>query len=143
MLSIKIILTSIIISGCGGLLKEPTGEFTSPGYPNHYPVGKVCEWHIKADYGSNIVLTILEVDIEFGQNCKYDGLIISNTRDFENHTLARLCYNHNNETVITSSGHEMYVKFQSDYSRTGKGFAAKYSTKINGKFEFRSFERDT
>lgn len=76
--------------------------------------------------GSNIILTIANYSIESQRNCYFDGLVVSNTRDFKNHTLGHLCGTKENKTTFTSSRNEMYVKFYSDSSRSGLGFHATY-----------------
>lgn len=80
-------------------------------------------------------MNITDFDIESSRDCSWDGLIIANTRNFENDTLAKLCHVNNNLTVITSNGHEMFIQFRSDYTFTGKGFSASYVTKFNSEFK--------
>lgn len=62
-----------ITLGCGGIFTRPSGNITSPNYPNAYPHGVTCEWSIATDYGSVIELTVTDLDIEMGRNC-YDKL---------------------------------------------------------------------
>ena len=33
--------------GCGGLLTDRSGTFTTPGHPNNYPHGANCTWYIQ------------------------------------------------------------------------------------------------
>ena len=33
--------------GCGGLLTDRSGIFTTPGHPNNYPHGANCTWYIQ------------------------------------------------------------------------------------------------
>ena len=39
-------LDPMCMSTCGGILTDPTGSFSSPGYPNEYPTYSLCLWVI-------------------------------------------------------------------------------------------------
>ena len=45
------------ILACGGELTSEEGRFTSPGFPNSYPVGAECIWTIGGAPGNQIALT--------------------------------------------------------------------------------------
>lgn len=65
-----------IVDGCGGILDESEGEFTSPGYPRFYPPSTTCEWIISADYGYTIEITIQDFWIESSSTCNSDALVV-------------------------------------------------------------------
>jgi len=65
-----------IVDGCGGILDQSEGEFTSPGYPRFYPPSTTCEWTIVADYGYTIEITILDFWFESSRSCTFDGLTV-------------------------------------------------------------------
>lgn len=65
-----------IVSGCGGRLVRPQGEFTSPGYPKSYPVNTTCEWNIIFDYGYTIQIMIEEFWLEQSRDCTSDFLAV-------------------------------------------------------------------
>ena len=94
------------INGCGGYLRQPKGTFTSPGYPNHYPVRVECLWHIETDLGTSIKLSIAEYDMEGGNdNCPFDHLSIYGGPDSTSPRLTKLCQRKTNVTVTALGNH--------------------------------------
>jgi hypothetical protein len=63
--------------GCGGILRKPSGKFTSPGYPVGYPHNTVCEWTITVDWGHSVELTIEDLSMHNVPNCVRDSLTVS------------------------------------------------------------------
>ena len=53
-----------VVDGCGGYLRKNSGTFTSPEYPNFYPVNVICEWRIETDPGTKVQIVINELDLE-------------------------------------------------------------------------------
>ncbi|XP_053408750.1 cubilin-like isoform X2 [Mercenaria mercenaria] len=121
-----------ITDGCGGYLRNPTGSFTSPNYPNPYPHRRTCEWTIVADTGSYIQLTIETFDLEFHSSCAFDGLEIYGGPDDSAPRLAHLCAPQQNPQVLSTTGNMMFVRFRSDISVNGNGFSATYKTNTGG-----------
>lgn len=64
----------MVYSGCGGRLAKRRGTFNSPGYPSAYPRAVDCVWEIETEPGSRVELTILNFDIETGNQCVFDFL---------------------------------------------------------------------
>lgn len=60
--------------GCGGSFRKPSGEFTSPGYPNSYPQNTLCEWFITVEPTSSIRLTFSDINMEKSQQCIMDSV---------------------------------------------------------------------
>lgn len=121
-------LKFIFETGCGGDLNVPSGSILSPGFPGKYPADTICYWKITTDIGKLIEITIHEMDMESSVNCIFDGVYISNTRDFENHTLGIFCEKITTPKVLTSNTHVVYIKFLSDFNRPSTGFHATYKT---------------
>ncbi len=46
-----------IFAACGGELTSEEGRFSSPDFPNSYPVGAECIWTIGGAPGNQIALT--------------------------------------------------------------------------------------
>lgn len=119
--------------GCGGMLIKPEGAFTTPNYPNFYPKNTHCNWTIIADYGYSVELTIHGYDLEGLADCTFDGLVVSNYPNETNY-ITKLCRSNPNDTIITGSGHELYVSFYSDSSATHKGFNASYKFVLSSNY---------
>ncbi|XP_058456836.1 cubilin homolog [Malaya genurostris] len=113
------------LNGCGGVLIKPTGMFSSPNYPNEYPEDTQCFWTISMPLGYVIELTVFNFNMESSSSCRYDGLSVSNTKDFSQ-TITELCHSQKEPVKLTSAGHMLYVKFFSDSTYTYKGFTASY-----------------
>ncbi|KAJ8923869.1 hypothetical protein NQ315_010451 [Exocentrus adspersus] len=121
--------------GCGGRLTHSSGIIQSPNYPKPYPPSVKCQWQIEVDFGYSIEIRFLEIDIE-RDACHYDWIQIYNGPTNSSNVIAKLCHQIK-PTVISSTGNQMFVEFQSDYSYQGKGFIANYTTvptKCGGKF---------
>ena len=46
----------LCIAGCRRDITDPSGEITSPNYPDNYPKRKECSWHISTTPGHRITL---------------------------------------------------------------------------------------
>ena len=44
------------VAGCRRDITDPSGEITSPNYPDNYPKRKECSWHISTTPGHRITL---------------------------------------------------------------------------------------
>jgi cubilin len=67
----------LIFTGCGGILRKPSGGFTSPDYPRGYPNNTVCEWIIIVDLGQSVELTVKDFSMHGAPNCFLDSLTVS------------------------------------------------------------------
>ncbi|XP_031624566.1 cubilin homolog [Contarinia nasturtii] len=120
------------IQGCGGILNKPEGSFTSPNYPNGYPSDTICKWTIEVEYGHLVEITFVDYDFEAsqGQDCKHDGVIVSNNENATN-VIQKFCGSINDlskKSVVTSSENRVFVKFFTDLSYSGRGFSATYKS---------------
>ncbi|KAL5234243.1 hypothetical protein ACI65C_001653 [Semiaphis heraclei] len=123
-----------IVDGCGGILDQPEGEFTSPGYPSFYPPSTTCEWNIVADYGNTIEISIEDFWFESSKSCISDALVIYSGHDDSGPELLRICHKQTNPIIVTSGGNEVFVKFDSNVESQRKGFRAIYKTFLSSKF---------
>uniref|UniRef100_A0A5S6L1L5 Adhesion G-protein coupled receptor G6 n=1 Tax=Xenopus tropicalis TaxID=8364 RepID=A0A5S6L1L5_XENTR len=111
----------VLCAVCRLTLTAPTGNVTSPCYPQLYPNNQDCKWIIQAPKGFIIQLTFVDFDVEEAQNCVYDYVSISNgetTTKYCGVTARGLTYN--------STGNMMNISFVSDFSIQRKGFTATY-----------------
>ena len=113
---------------CGRYYTSPTGNVTSPGYPNNYPNNAECYYEIKAPVGHRIVLDLEFHDLEY----RYDFLDIRQIVSGSNTRVIRLTHRHYNPRRITSAENILMLVFTSDGSRTKRGFKATYHTIRSG-----------
>ncbi|XP_052106326.1 blastula protease 10-like [Mytilus californianus] len=111
-------------SGCGGVLTGSSGKFSSPSYPQKYPLSTTCTWLIQGSAGSSIRLKFTSLDIEDDPICFYDhievktyGPTLEGPRYCGNTIPAEIRYN----------GNTLVVKFISDEETTEYGFEAQYT----------------
>lgn len=56
---------SLILVNCSGnVFTEPTGEISSPNYPNQYPENSRCDYRVALSPGYFVVLTIHSGDFD-------------------------------------------------------------------------------
>ncbi|XP_072033776.1 uncharacterized protein [Amphiura filiformis] len=109
-----------------------SGRITSPGYPENYPINRVCQWTLSVPQGYILVLDFDFIDIETnepGTQCfdfieVYDGPIAS--RDVARLTLC----GSRDPDPFTSTGNNLFIRFTSDFSVTRRGFRAVYRTEL-------------
>lgn len=68
------------------------------------------------------------MDMETSRECRYDGVFISNSIDFENNTYGKYCERIKTPKTLISNRHEVFIKFLSDTSTALSGFKATYKT---------------
>jgi cubilin len=117
--------------GCGGRLTHPEGGFTSPNYPKRYDHGHICTWEITVEYGYNVKLTIHDFDIERSSSCQFDSLTIAHDKTFNTSLVAKVCQTLTQPMIITSDGHQLFVRFTADESHSGKGFNITYESVVS------------
>jgi len=65
-----------IVDGCGGVLNQLQGEFTSPEYPKFYGLSTTCDWNIITDNGYIIEITIQDLWFEISGSCLIDSITV-------------------------------------------------------------------
>ncbi|XP_045623432.1 cubilin [Procambarus clarkii] len=121
-----------IVNGCGGEMTRPSGSFTSPNYPNAYPINTDCEWFIRTAPGTKIQITIHEFDLESSGTCYFDVLQVYGGKDTTSPVLTTVCHEQSRPTTVTTQGNTALLTFHSDQSVRGKGFRASYVTLLDG-----------
>ncbi|KAG9276492.1 cubilin [Astyanax mexicanus] len=121
-------------NGCGGDLSGPSGNFTSPDYPNKYPDNRECVWYIQTSPGSSVTISIHEFDIESHPSCDFDLLEVYGGPDLSSPRLAQLCTTRppNNPLQVSSTGNTVTVRFKSDEYISGRGFSASWQETQGG-----------
>uniref|UniRef100_H2YKV3 CUB domain-containing protein n=1 Tax=Ciona savignyi TaxID=51511 RepID=H2YKV3_CIOSA len=116
---------STVNARCGGSLTTSDGYFQSPNFPFAYDHNTVCTWLIDISQGSSIRLlfTTFEV-LPFG-TCDNDFIEV-----FDGPTQGYPSFGRNCGSTlpapIESRTNQLFVKFQTDQSQSGSGFAAQY-----------------
>lgn len=62
--------------GCFFELNAPSGEISSPDYPQEYPKNLNCTWHFVTTPGHRLMLTFSSFQVEEHSQCKYDAVSI-------------------------------------------------------------------
>lgn len=114
---------------CGGKLTSFTGKFSSPLYPNSYPVNVECVWTIEATPGNQLEFIVEELQIEQSDNCNQDYLEVREGGPLGK-VLGVFCGT--DAPPMMTGQSTLWVKFNSDDNYVGKGFIARYSY---GKFQ--------
>ncbi|XP_015512725.2 cubilin [Neodiprion lecontei] len=116
---------------CGGHLSTLTGVIKSPGYPQPYPTNRVCEWFIYAPSKHQVVLNVRNFSIEWHPSCISDSFEVRNGGSDSSPLIGRYCGTEI-PRQISSFGNQMYLKFTSDYSRSGAGFNIEWDSNVVG-----------
>ncbi|XP_035679142.1 low-density lipoprotein receptor-related protein 3-like [Branchiostoma floridae] len=106
----------------------PRGRILSPNYPLSYPTNTECNWYINANPDDVITISFEDFDLEAAENCGYDSLeigpVVSAGEQYVKYcgTYAPV------PPPFLSTRDHAYVKFYSDPSTVGRGFALTYIT---------------
>ena len=70
----SIIFIPVVSNECGVVLTDFVGQFSSPDIDNdgQYDINLHCYWTIEVEDGHMIQLTILDIDVEKDERCRYD-----------------------------------------------------------------------
>ncbi|XP_043211377.1 tolloid-like protein 2 [Amphibalanus amphitrite] len=117
--------------GCKHEIDTPSGEVSSPEYPETYPSKKDCVWHFSTTPGHRIRLVFNEFDLEHHQECTYDHVTVYDG-DSENSTVLGTFCGAKTPHPVIASRNEMYMTFTSDASVQRKGFIGTHSTVCGG-----------
>lgn len=85
----------------------------------------ICQWEIEVEYGHLVELTIHEIEMEESQTCEYDYLALANDIAL-NKTIMKICKSQHEKQVVTSEGHKMFLRLETDDSHSSKGFNLTY-----------------
>ncbi|XP_046859272.1 LOW QUALITY PROTEIN: tolloid-like protein 1 [Xenia sp. Carnegie-2017] len=111
------------------VLTTPTGELTSPAFPN-YPQNKRCQWLIRVAKGQNIELKFSYIRLKGKKSrCVSDHLIVRDGNNDRAFVLKLFCENSNSLVTINSSGNAVLLQLKtSDRLKIG-GFRVKWMSK--------------
>ena len=115
---------------CNQNFKTAPDTFSSPFYPDNYPNSAQCHTLISAPEGYYVYLFIqdffLEDDGTVDCSRGWDTLSIYDSDRMEEDNLLGVYCGNSIPRFIASTGRNMYVYFESDSSRSEKGFKAAF-----------------
>ncbi|XP_067832359.1 CUB and sushi domain-containing protein 3 [Heptranchias perlo] len=101
---------------------DSTGVVLSPGSPDSYPNFQTCAWSIIVEKGYNITLFF-----EFFQTEKeFDELEIFDGANSHSPLLNSFSGDYSSPFNITSSGHQLFLRWSADHGTNKKGFRIRY-----------------
>uniref|UniRef100_A0A3Q0RUT8 Membrane frizzled-related protein n=1 Tax=Amphilophus citrinellus TaxID=61819 RepID=A0A3Q0RUT8_AMPCI len=130
-LALVLILThtgclSLCLSGCGGVLTDSEGSFSSPNHPGSYPSNSLCVWVIQVPPPYLVQIHVSSLTVEGPSPCLFDWVEVREQIEQSSKLLFyRFCGNVAPPTVNTNSS-TVWVTFHSDGSIAGNGFTAQY-----------------
>ncbi|KAM6953504.1 cubilin [Aplochiton taeniatus] len=117
---------------CSEVFTTPTGEFTSPNYPSNYPTDRQCVFVIVVQVNQQIMLNFTDFDLEGSStNCIHDYVAIRDGGYETSPLIGKFCSDQP-PPVLVSHSNRLWIKFQSDYSVTRRGFAAHWDGTLTG-----------
>uniref|UniRef100_A0A668ASR4 CUB and Sushi multiple domains 3 n=1 Tax=Myripristis murdjan TaxID=586833 RepID=A0A668ASR4_9TELE len=97
---------------------DSTGVILSPGYPENYPNLQMCSWLINVEKGYNITLhfELFQTEKEFDILEIFDG----------GQSLASLSGDIETPFSLTTTGHQLLLRWSSDHGTNRRGFHIRY-----------------
>jgi len=117
--------------GCKHEVNQPSGEISSPHYPDYYPAKKECVWIFSTTPGHRIKLLFTEFEMEPHQECAYDHIVVYDGLTTTDQILGRFCGSKLPHPLIATNNNMLMV-FKSDASVQRKGFMAEHMTVCGG-----------
>uniref|UniRef100_A0AAY4CUY3 CUB and Sushi multiple domains 3a n=1 Tax=Denticeps clupeoides TaxID=299321 RepID=A0AAY4CUY3_9TELE len=101
---------------------DSTGVILSPGYPDSYPNLQMCSWSINVEKGYNITL-----HFEYFQTEKdFDVLEVFDGPTTHSQTLATLSGDISTPFEVTTTGHQLLLRWTADHGTNKRGFRIRY-----------------
>ncbi|XP_019627287.1 PREDICTED: trypsin-like [Branchiostoma belcheri] len=108
-------------------LTADSGQFSSPGHPNNYPINTQCSWRITVPEGKLVRISFLTFDLEDSSGCGYDSLVVHDGDSALDYRLLSTCGSNVPRSTVSSTN-TVLVVFTSDGSITKAGFSAVFSS---------------
>ena len=112
---------------CGGNFHQVNGNFTSPGYPKHYPKSAYCEWTIEPTAGMDYV-RLNVTDMKF--DARSSGCFVNDhirVYDGQNEQVGTaLCKVKKRSSWVVTARGGMRVILETDAVQSKKGFSANF-----------------
>ena len=112
---------------CGDTFEQTLGNFTSPGYPEHYPKNTYCEWNIEPADGMEYV-RLNVTDMKF--DARSSGCFVNDhirVYDGQNEQVGTaLCKIKKRSSWVVTARGGMKVILETDAVQSKKGFSANF-----------------
>lgn len=118
-------------SECGRTLREPSGTFVSPGFPNSSKY-KLCEWRISMTPGERISLNFTVFGLKRGSSkCRDEYVEVRDGPSRASPLIGRYC-GRKKPPLIWSTGDRLWIRYLSGKAETRQGFKATYRAVCGG-----------
>ncbi|XP_036358468.1 cubilin-like [Octopus sinensis] len=116
-------------SSCGGKYHAGTGSFSTPFYPENYPLDIMCIWNLINSPGNKVQVAFSVFNLEYHEFCNKDYLE-SRHENAGGNIIGRFCGSTFPRNISATDG--LWLKFRSDDEIKGQGFVAHFSQKFGG-----------
>ncbi|KAL3196292.1 hypothetical protein MRX96_001635 [Rhipicephalus microplus] len=113
-------------SNCRVWTEDSRGFISSPNYPDAYPPNSSCRVPLDAGPQNIITLYIVDIQLDPYKDCPYDKIEVRDGANEDAYLLGRFCGAQGEPEVVSSSGREMFLFFNSDSYLSGRGFKAEF-----------------
>ncbi|XP_002071743.3 cubilin homolog [Drosophila willistoni] len=109
------------LQSCGGHINGIEGVLTSPEYPMNYSSDLDCHWHLTSPRMTRMALQLDMLDLEVSKDCSHDFIEIRNGGYNTSSLIGTFC-GQDFPRILPGFTNEMYIRFHSDASVSGRGF---------------------
>ncbi|CAM9531973.1 unnamed protein product [Lampetra fluviatilis] len=109
-------------AGCGGILHGDHGSFTSPDFPGTYPNNSTCEWLLEVAVHRRATLRFPVFHVDDPGDCERNYVMVHDGPNISSPPVGTFCGQNDNIADFTSSGYQLFVRFQAEGSSVPAGF---------------------
>ena len=97
-------------------------EINTPNYPRNYGASKTCYWNISTSPGNYIQTKVIDFELEYSNNCRFDYLQIYDGGSSSANPLGPKHCGSTIPRIKISSSNRLYLEWRSDGFRHFSGF---------------------
>lgn len=115
--------------GCGGIIKNKNGTFSTPRYPEVYSPGTDCKWIISAPPGNVVQITWLNFEIKKSSLCSdnYVAIFENNTETSHSSLIGKFCGQVTPPAVLSTTNLVTIIFHGSEVNYNMSGFLGYYN----------------
>ncbi|KAK2582770.1 hypothetical protein KPH14_005035 [Odynerus spinipes] len=110
--------------GCGGVIFNFGGTFTSPLYPSIYRKDSVCTWDVSVPRGFKVLLKFTVFDIGTKKTCERNNVKIYDYNTEGGRTLRNTYCGGDDPAIFEAEGDKILVEYSSTMNNIGTGWVA-------------------